>query len=56
MGSIPLWHIYFRDDELKNDPDIALAPLTPQFWGEMTLVFGYLPPELGGRGGECKDE
>jgi hypothetical protein len=31
--------------------DITLAPLTPQFWGEMTLVFGFLPPKLGGRGG-----
>ncbi len=31
--------------------DIALAPLTPQFWGEMTLVFSFLPPELGGGGG-----
>jgi hypothetical protein len=30
--------------------DIALAPLTSQFWGEMTLVFGFLPPELGGGG------
>jgi hypothetical protein len=25
----------------------VLAPLTPQFWGEMTQVFGFLPPELG---------
>jgi hypothetical protein len=25
---------------------IALAPLVPQFWGEMTLVFGF-SPELG---------
>jgi hypothetical protein len=34
-----------------RDKNIALAPLAPQFWGEMTLVFGFLPPELGGRGG-----
>jgi hypothetical protein len=28
----------------------AFAPLAPQFWGELTLFFGLLPPELGGRG------
>jgi hypothetical protein len=44
----------------------ALAPLAPQFWGELNLVFGFpslwkltqvfgfLPPNLGGRGGQCK--
>jgi hypothetical protein len=38
----------YCSDKLKV---IALAPLTPQFWGEMTKDFGFLPPELGGWGG-----
>jgi hypothetical protein len=42
----------FRDG-LKSSVDITLAPvrlssrrsLAPQFWGELALVFGFLPPE-----------
>jgi hypothetical protein len=28
----------------KVPKDITLAPLTPQFWGEMTRDLGFLPP------------
>jgi hypothetical protein len=31
-------------------------PPSPPILGGKTLVLGYLPPKLGGRGGECKDE
>jgi hypothetical protein len=41
---------------LKNFLDLTLAPLAPQNWGEMVRVFGFLPPELGGRGGERRVE
>jgi hypothetical protein len=34
--------------------DPALAPPTPQFWGEITEDLGYFPPNLGGQGGQCK--
>jgi hypothetical protein len=30
---------------------VTLAPLVPQFWGEITGDFGFLPPNLGGLGG-----
>jgi hypothetical protein len=43
------WTERLRGD-LKSFVNITLAPLTPQFWGETTLVFGFLPPELGGGG------
>jgi hypothetical protein len=46
-----LGYSQYCSDEFKV---IALAPLTPQFWGEMTKDFGFLPPELGGWGGQCK--
>ena len=34
---------------LKRFKNFALAPLTPQSWGEPTLSFGFLPPILGGQ-------
>jgi hypothetical protein len=49
-----------RRDCLKNLLNITLAPLTPQFWGEIAQNFGFLPPflwpcglELGGWGGNA---
>jgi hypothetical protein len=48
MGDLRLIQYQYCSDKLKV---IALAPLTPQFWGEMTKDFEFLPPELGGWGG-----
>jgi hypothetical protein len=46
---------------LKQLQGITLAPLTPQFWGEIARDFGFLPPflwpfglELGGWGGNAE--
>ena len=33
---------------------LTLAPLHPQYLGEPTQEFCFLPPVLEGRGGECK--
>jgi hypothetical protein len=43
------WVLYLTLNTVRlRGKDITLAPLAPQFWGEMTLVFGFLPSELGG--------
>jgi hypothetical protein len=39
-----------KREELSNS---ALAPPTPQFWGEKSRISGHFPPELGGQGGQC---
>jgi hypothetical protein len=39
---------------LEKPKRVVLAPLAPQFWGELDYILGFLPPNLGGRGGQCR--
>jgi hypothetical protein len=56
---------------LEKPKSVAIAPLAPrhllqvgepaqhsgsQFWGELAYLWGFLPPKLGGRGGQCRVE
>jgi hypothetical protein len=51
LKAVQLARFQYCSDKLNI---LTLAPLTPQFWGEIAQNFVFLPPELGGWGAECK--